>query len=199
MRLSFSLLRLGLRNPTSLLSHRSPHLPSNPSYLPLCTLNGTPSAFLSSTRLSTLAPQQPSARVSGIVDEISGLTLLELADLTEALRSRLGVEQMPVMAVITPGMGIGGLPGVGGAAGAAKEAEEKKEEKMAFDLKLESFDAASKIKIIKEVRTFTDLGLKEAKELVEKAPTVLKTGLLKEEAEKIVEKMKEIGAKVVLE
>lgn len=145
-----------------------------------------------------MAPQQSSERVSAIVDEISGLTLLELADLTVALRSRLGVEQMPVMAVMTPGMGVGGLPGVGGAAGAAKEAEEK-EEKTAFDLKLESFDAASKIKIIKEVRTFTDLGLKEAKELVEKAPTVLKTGVLKEEAEKIVEKMKEIGAKVVLE
>lgn len=146
-----------------------------------------------------MAPQQPSERVSAIVDEISGLTLLELTDLTEALRSRLGVEQMPVMAVMTPGMGVGGLPGVGGAAGAAKEADEKKEEKTAFDLKLESFDAASKIKIIKEVRTFTDLGLKEAKELVEKAPTVLKTGVLKEEAEKILEKMKEIGAKVVLE
>ncbi|KAF6163070.1 hypothetical protein GIB67_001398 [Kingdonia uniflora] len=52
---------------------------------------------------------------------------------------------------------------------------------------------------IKEVRTFTDLGLKEAKDLVEKAPTVLKTGVSKEEAEKIIEKMKEIGAKVVME
>ncbi|CAA6667238.1 unnamed protein product [Spirodela intermedia] len=80
----------------------------------------------------------------------------------------------------------------------AMAAEEKKE-KTAFDLKLESFDAAAKIKIIKEVRTFTDLGLKEAKELVEKAPALLKKGVLKEEAEKIVEKMKAIGAKVVME
>ncbi|XP_074575344.1 uncharacterized protein LOC141831836 [Curcuma longa] len=151
-----------------------------------------------SARLSTAsAPHQPTERVSAIVDEISRLSLLEVADLTEALRVRLGVQQMPVMAILNPGMGgpAAAFPG----AGAAAVPEEKKEEKTAFDLKLESFDAASKIKIIKEVRTFTDLGLKEAKELVEKAPTVLKTGLPKEDAEKIAEKLKEIGAKVVLE
>ena len=56
-----------------------------------------------------------------------------------------------------------------------------------------------KIKVIKEIRTFTDLGLKEAKELVEKAPAVIKGGLSKEEAEKIVERMKALGAKVVMD
>lgn len=70
---------------------------------------------------------------------------------------------------------------------------------MVFDIKLEKFDAAAKIKIIKEVRTFTDLGLKEAKDLVEKAPVVLKKGLTKEEAGAIVDKLKEIGATAVLE
>lgn len=149
-----------------------------------------------SASFSSLAPPPPSPRVAALVDEISSLTLLEAADLTEALRARLGVDQMPTMAILTPGMSPGAAAAVGGGAAAA---EEKKEEKTAFDLKLESFDAAAKIKIIKEVRTFTDLGLKEAKELVEKAPAVLKKGLAKEEAEKIVEKMKEIGAKVVLE
>ncbi|KAK9165437.1 hypothetical protein Scep_000628 [Stephania cephalantha] len=79
------------------------------------------------------------------------------------------------------------------------EGEEKKAEKTTFDLKLEGFEAAAKIKIIKEVRSFTDLGLKEAKDLVEKAPAVLKKGVAKEEAEKIIEKMKEAGAKVVME
>lgn len=78
-------------------------------------------------------------------------------------------------------------------------ADEKKAEKTAFDLKLEGFDAAAKIKVIKEVRACTDLGLKEAKDLVEKAPTLLKKGVAKEEAEKIVEKMKAIGAKVSME
>nr|GMC74058.1 50S ribosomal protein L7/L12-like [Ipomoea batatas] len=63
-------------------------------------------------------------------------------------------------------------------------------EKTMFDLKLEGgFDSGAKIKIIKEVKSFTDLGLKEAKELVEKAPAVFKKGVSKEEAEKIIEKM----------
>jgi ribosomal protein L7/L12 len=68
-----------------------------------------------------------------------------------------------------------------------------------YELRLEGFDAASKIKVIKEIRTFTDLGLKEAKELVEKAPAVIKGGLSKEEAQAIVERMKAIGAKVVMD
>ncbi|CAN1143651.1 50S ribosomal protein L12, chloroplastic [Linum perenne] len=72
-------------------------------------------------------------------------------------------------------------------------------EKTAFNIKLEKYDASAKIKIIKEVRSFTDLGLKEAKDLVEKVPAVLKKGLTKEEATPIVEKLKELGATVVLE
>ncbi|KAF2294731.1 hypothetical protein GH714_015781 [Hevea brasiliensis] len=72
-------------------------------------------------------------------------------------------------------------------------------EKTAYNIKLEKFDAAAKIKIIKEVRTFTDLGLKEAKDLVEKVPVILKKGVTKEEANPILEKLKELGATVVLE
>ncbi|XP_040989067.1 50S ribosomal protein L7/L12-like [Juglans microcarpa x Juglans regia] len=80
--------------------------------------------------------------------------------------------------------------------GTASADEAKFAEKMAFDIKLEKFDATSKIKIIKEVRTFMDLGLKKAKELVEKAPMVLKKGLTKEEANSIVAKFKDLGATV---
>lgn len=141
----------------------------------------------------------PSERVSAIVDEISGLTLLEVSDLGEVLRKKMGIEEMPVMAMMMPGMGFssGGMKGKG--AGAAGKTEEKAE-KTVFDLKLEGgFDAGAKIKIIKEVRSFTDLGLKEAKDLVEKAPASLKKGLTKEEAEKIIEKMKAVGAKVTME
>ncbi|RVX16563.1 54S ribosomal protein L12, mitochondrial [Vitis vinifera] len=144
----------------------------------------------------TSSAQVPSERVSSIVDEISGLTLLEVSDLTELLRKKLDINEMPVMAVMMPGMGFG-LRGAGGAA--PKAAEVKAAEKTAFDLKLEAFDAAAKIKIIKEVRTFTDLGLKEAKDLVEHAPTLLKKGVPKEEAENIIEKMKAVGAKVTME
>ena len=66
-------------------------------------------------------------------------------------------------------------------------------------MKLDKFDSASKIKVIKEIRAFTELGLKEAKDLVEKAPVVVKTGVTKEEAEKIMEKLKAVGATVALE
>ncbi|KAI8562956.1 hypothetical protein RHMOL_Rhmol03G0076100 [Rhododendron molle] len=147
----------------------------------------------------TSPAQQPTERVSAIVDEIAGLTLLEVGDLTEVLRKRLDINEMPVMAVMMPGMGFGG--GVrGGGAGAAKGEEKVAVEKTAFDLKLEGgYDAGSKIKIIKEVRACTDLGLKEAKDLVEKAPTLLKKGVPKEEADKIIQKMKEVGAKVTME
>ncbi|KAF8410548.1 hypothetical protein HHK36_003079 [Tetracentron sinense] len=171
---------------------RSPDLIS-PNYLPW-----NQSSF---ARESTSAGQEskivPTERVSAIVNEISGLTLLEVADLTEVLRQKLDVNEMPIMTMMMPGMGFGGKGSAKG--GAASKGEEKKAEKTAFDLKLEGFDAAAKIKIIKEVRTFTDLGLKEAKDLVEKAPTLLKKGVPKEEAEKIIEKMKEVGAKVVME
>lgn len=151
------------------------------------------------TSTENVKPPSSSEDVSGIVDELCELTLLEVSDLTEELRKRLKIEEMPVMAVMMPGMGFGAGAGMKGKGGAAGKAEEKAE-KTAFDLKLEGgFDAGAKIKIIKEVRTFTALGLKEAKELVEKAPTLLKKGVAKEEAEKIIEKMKEIGAKVTME
>ncbi|KAH7352081.1 hypothetical protein KP509_19G029000 [Ceratopteris richardii] len=81
----------------------------------------------------------------------------------------------------------------------ASAEEEKKPEKTNFDVKLEKFDASAKIKVIKEVRSFTSLGLKEAKELVEKLPATLKQGVGKEEAEQIVEKLKAVGATAVLE
>lgn len=149
-----------------------------------------------STSTQETKKAEPTPTVSKIVDEMANLTLIEAMDLTELLRQKLGINEMPVMTVVMPGMSV---TGKGSAKGGGGKAEEKKEEKTAFDLKLEGFDAASKIKIIKEVRTFTDLGLKEAKDLVEKAPTLLKKGVLKEEAEKIIQKMKEIGAKVVME
>ncbi|KAI6702902.1 hypothetical protein NL676_012038 [Syzygium grande] len=70
------------------------------------------------------------------------------------------------------------------------KAEEEKAEETTFDVKLEKSDTAAKIKVIKEVRTFTNLGLKEAKDLVEKAPVLLKQGVTKEEANDIMEKLK---------
>ncbi|KAJ4714304.1 50S ribosomal protein L7/L12-like [Melia azedarach] len=141
--------------------------------------------------------QPPSEKVAAIVDEISGLTLLEVADLTEVLRQKMELKEMPSMFVMMPGMGFSMKGAAKG--GAAPGKAEEKAEKTVFDLKLDGFDPATKIKVIKEVRGFTDLGLKEAKDLVEKAPTLLKKGVAKEEAEKIIAKMKEVGAKVSME
>lgn len=138
----------------------------------------------------------PTERVWRLVDEVSGLSLVEVAELSGILMRRLGMTQPPVVGVMKPGAAAMAMKGPTAAAAAQ---EEKKPEKTVFELKLESFDAAQKIKIIKEVRGVTDLGLKEAKDLVEKSPVVFKKGVSKEEGEQIIEKMKAIGAKVVME
>ncbi|KAJ6740011.1 39S RIBOSOMAL PROTEIN L12 [Salix purpurea] len=182
--------------------HKTLNLKNNPNFT-LTSSNFT-RRFTSPSQESTPSPREPppsTDRVTSIVDELSKLTLLEVSDLTEVLRTKLEIKEMPVMAVMMPGMGFSMGPGMkGGAVGGAAAAKaEEKVEKTVFDVKLEGFDAASKIKVIKEVRGFTDLGLKEAKDLVEKAPTLLKKGVTKDEAEKIVEKMKGVGAKVTME
>jgi large subunit ribosomal protein L7/L12 len=92
----------------------------------------------------------------------------------------------------------GGAQAAGAAPAAAAPAAEEKKEKDAFDLKLKVVDAKAKIKVIKEVRTITGLGLKEAKELVEKAPVLVKPGLKKEEAEAFKKLLVEAGAEVEL-
>ena len=86
----------------------------------------------------------------------------------------------------------------GGGGGSKKEEakEEVKEEQTAFDLKLTGFDAKAKIKVIKEVRAITGLGLKEAKEMVEGVPSAVKKGIKKEEAEELKAKLEAIGAQV---
>lgn len=137
----------------------------------------------------------PTDRVFRLVDEISSLTLVEVAELGSILMRKNGMTEPPVAVVMKPGAAGIGLATKGPSA--AKE--EKKPEKTLLELKLESFEAASKIKLIKEVRSFTDLGLKEAKDVVEKAPSVLKTGVSKEDGEQLVEKLKALGAKVSLE
>ncbi|XP_022762622.1 uncharacterized protein LOC111308525 [Durio zibethinus] len=142
----------------------------------------------------------PTERVWRLVDEISGLTLSEISELGSIIMKKRGMTKPPTVGVMKGGAAVG-LAGMATKAtgGGAAAKEEKKPDKTVFELKLESYEAASKIKIIKEVRSFTDLGLKEAKDLVEKTPSVLKKGVSKEEGEQIIEKMKALGAKVVLE
>ncbi len=107
------------------------------------------------------------------------------------------------MAKLGPMMGMmGGMGGGAAPAGGAPQAakaeekpkEEEKKEKSHYDIELTKFDAAKKIALIKEVRGILNLGLKEAKEMVEGAPVWLKKEVGKEDAEKLVAKLKEFGA-----
>ncbi|KAJ4822888.1 hypothetical protein Tsubulata_032351 [Turnera subulata] len=140
----------------------------------------------------------PTDRVFRLVDEISGLTLAEAAELGSIIMRKRSMTEPPVIQVMKPGAaGFAGLEAKGSAAAAAKE--DKKPEKTVFELKIESFETSAKLKVIKEVRSFTDLSLKDAKDLVEKIPSVFKTGVSKEEGERIIEKMKAAGAKVVMQ
>ena len=123
------------------------------------------------------------AQVQEFVDQIKGMTVLELNELVKALENEFGVS---AAAAAMP-MALAGAP----AAGAAEQAEEKTE----FDIILE--DAGDKkINVIKVVREVTSLGLKEAKDLVEAAPTKVKEGVSKQEAEEIKKKFADAGAKV---
>ena len=122
-----------------------------------------------------------SEKITAIVEEIKGLTLLELNDLVKAVEEEFGVSAAPVAAVA-----------VGGAA-AAPAAEEKTE----FDVVLANF-GAKKLDVIKAVREITGLGLKDAKDLVEAAPKAVKEGVNKEEAENIKKALEAAGATVEL-
>ncbi|KAI5080322.1 hypothetical protein GOP47_0005801 [Adiantum capillus-veneris] len=139
-----------------------------------------------------------SEKVLRLRDEIAGLSNEELAAMSAGLRKVLGLPEPPPMGA----MPVGGMAAdwqEGGGDAAEAPAEEKAPEKTSFSVKLEKFEAASKIKVIKEVRAVTNLGLKEAKEFVEKAPGVVKSGLTKEEAAQLMEKLKAVGATVVME
>ena len=146
-------------------------------------------------KIKIITPDSPpDPKVEQILEDILSLNLLQVAQLAEGMKDKLGIQDSPM-----PMMG-GGMPMMAAGAGAAPaEDAAPVEEKTAFDVKLASFDASSKIKVIKEVRAITGLGLKEAKEFVESAPKVIKEGLKKEECEEIIEKLKAVGAVVEME
>ena len=123
-----------------------------------------------------------SEKITAIVDAVAALSVLELSELVKEVEERFGVSAAAAVAVAAP---------VGGEAAAA-------EEKTEFDVVLESFDAAAKIKVIKAVRELTGLGLAEAKAAVEAAPKALKEGISKDDAEAAKAKLEEAGAKVTI-
>src|SRR5688572_16140662 len=130
-----------------------------------------------------------SEKVQQVLDIIQGMTILELRDLNKQIEEVFGVTAAaPVM--VAAGAAAGGAPAAGGAAAAAPE-----EEQTEFTVVLKDF-GANKINVIKAVRELTSLGLKEAKDLVEAAPTNVKEGISKEDAEAARAKLTEAGATV---
>ena len=121
-----------------------------------------------------------SEKITKLVDEVAGLTVMELADLSSALQEKFGVSAaMPMMA--------GSMPGAAAAEAAVEQTE--------FTVMLLS-SGDKKIQVIKVVRELTGLGLKEAKDLVDKCPNPVKEGISKDEALSIKAKLEEVGAQI---
>ncbi len=123
-------------------------------------------------------------KLEEIIHAIEQMTVLELSQLVKALEERFGVTAAPVA--------VAAAPAAGAAPAAAAPAEEEKTE---FDVILSDV-GPNKIQVIKVVRELTQLGLKEAKDLVEAAPKPVKQGVSKQEAETIKQKLEAVGAKV---
>ncbi len=123
------------------------------------------------------------ANIEKIVDELSNLTVMEAAELSKALEEKWGVSAAAAVAVAAPG------------AAASDAGGDAAAEKSEFDVILTAV-GDKKINVIKEVRTITGLGLKEAKDLVEAAPKPVKEGASKDEADEIKKKLEEAGASV---
>ena len=132
---------------------------------------------MSDTAVKELAP-----KLEGIYKEVTGLTVLELAELVKAMENRLGIQAAAPAAVAAAGGAVAAAP---------------VEEKTSFDVILKEA-GTNKINVIKEVRAMTNLGLKEAKDLVEAAPKTIKEAVPKAEAEELKKKLEAAGAKVEL-
>ncbi|MHA1575587.1 MAG: 50S ribosomal protein L7/L12 [Alphaproteobacteria bacterium] len=124
-------------------------------------------------------------KFKSLVEEIEKMPVLDLAELVKILEKKFGVS------AAAPAMMVAG----GGANGA--EAGAEVEEKSSFDIELAEA-GGNKIAVIKAVRAITEIGLKDAKDLVDAAPKVVREGVKKEEAEEIKKKLEEAGAKVIL-
>ena len=129
-----------------------------------------------------------SAKTEEILESLKSISLLEASELVKQIEEAFGVSAAASAGVVMA------APGAGGGEGDSATSEEKTE----FDVVLESFDAAAKIKVLKVVRNATGLGLGDAKALVESAPKTVKEGIAKEEAETLKKEIEEAGGKVTL-
>ncbi len=129
---------------------------------------------------------EATAEITELGDKLAGLTLKQAVDLSTYLKDKHGIEPA-----------AGGVMMAGGGGGGGAAVAEKAEEKTTFDVVLKAA-GDKKIQVIKEVRTATGLGLKEAKDLVEGAPKTIKEALSKEDAEKLKKTLEDQGATVEL-
>ena len=129
-----------------------------------------------------------SAKTDEILESLKSLSLLEASELVKQIEEAFGVSAAASAGVVMA------APGAAGGGDGGDAAEEKTE----FDVILESFDAAAKIKVLKAVREATGLGLGDAKALVEAAPKAVKEGVSKEDAEAAKKAIEEAGGKVTL-
>ena len=136
--------------------------------------------------MTEAATQELSPKAQEVIQAVESMTVLELASLVKALETKFGVS-----AAVPVGVAAGAAPGAAATGGAAAE------EKSTFEVVLTDA-GANKIQVIKEIRAVTNLGLKEAKDLVDGAPKTVKTGVPKDEANTIKQKLEAVGAKVEL-
>jgi len=129
-----------------------------------------------------------STKTDEILESLKALSLLEASELVKQIEEAFGVSAAASAGVVMA------APGAAASGDGADAAEEKTE----FDVVLESFDAAAKIKVLKEVRNATGLGLGDAKAMVEAAPKTIKEGMPKAEAEALKKAIEEVGGKVTL-
>ena len=129
-----------------------------------------------------------SAKTDEILESLKSLSLLEASELVKQIEEAFGVSAAASAGVVMA------APGAAAGGGGGEAAEEKTE----FDVILESFDAAAKIKVLKAVRNATGLGLGDAKALVEAAPKPIKEGISKDDAEALKKEIEEAGGKVTL-
>ena len=127
-----------------------------------------------------------SSKTDEILESLKTLSLLEASELVKQIEEAFGVSAAASAGVVMA------------APGAAGGSEAAAEEKTEFDVVLESFDASAKIKVLKEVRNATGLGLGDAKAMVEAAPKTIKEGIAKEEAEALKKAIEDVGGKVTL-
>ena len=181
---------------TAALTICTPHMRPNPS---LVSIEASCRSFHS----TSYTPNDPSPasddtssklspKLEEIFQKILYLDMVEVHLLTELINEKIGLKLSDREREQMAKGGGGG----GGTKSDDDAKEEVKEEQTAFDLKLTGFDAKAKIKVIKEVRSITGLGLKEAKELVEGVPSAIKKGIKKEEAEELKAKLEAVGAQL---